>query len=143
MLLVLIFVKFLSITFNLWVILTYYPLTLIRVSLSSSLWYTAYPNTIAQIFSAKNITVLQAHVATLLLHPHPTLPGKTKVKGVTLSTGEEIHASAVVITTGTFLGGVTFVGLLPFLFVCTYKFILLTPLVSHFIAYKVLSLLFF
>ena len=53
--------------------------------------------------NAQNIKLVFGEVADLILD------GKT-VSGVSLSDGSEIHAGAVILTTGTFLGGVIHIG---------------------------------
>ncbi|MEX0694688.1 MAG: tRNA uridine-5-carboxymethylaminomethyl(34) synthesis enzyme MnmG [Rhodospirillales bacterium] len=53
----------------------------------------------------ENLEIVEAGVEDLLLDP-----GRTRVIGVRTGAGEDIHAAAVVITTGTFLRGLIHIG---------------------------------
>jgi tRNA uridine 5-carboxymethylaminomethyl modification enzyme len=56
--------------------------------------------------SATNLTLLEAHVAGLIWDPAPADGAPAwRVRGVRTGNGEEIHAHATVVTTGTFLQG--------------------------------------
>ncbi|KAH1172540.1 protein MTO1 homolog, mitochondrial [Mauremys mutica] len=65
-----------------------------------------------EILNTPLLTVHEASVEDLLLmEPEPDRPGKCQVSGVILGDGSKVHAGSVVLTTGTFLRGMVFIGL--------------------------------
>uniref|UniRef100_A0A8C8EG41 5-taurinomethyluridine-[tRNA] synthase subunit MTO1, mitochondrial n=1 Tax=Otus sunia TaxID=257818 RepID=A0A8C8EG41_9STRI len=65
-----------------------------------------------EILNTPLLTVHEASVEDLLLtEPEPDHPGKCRVAGVVLGDGSTIHAGSVILTTGTFLRGMIFIGL--------------------------------
>ncbi|KAM6365545.1 5-taurinomethyluridine-[tRNA] synthase subunit MTO1, mitochondrial isoform 2-T2 [Alca torda] len=65
-----------------------------------------------EILNTPLLTVREASVEDLLLaEAEPDHPGKCQVTGVVLGDGSTVHAGSVVLTTGTFLRGMIFVGL--------------------------------
>ncbi|XP_073192557.1 protein MTO1 homolog, mitochondrial isoform X2 [Lepidochelys kempii] len=65
-----------------------------------------------EILNTPLLTVHEASVEDLLLmEPEPDRPGKCQVSGVILGDGSRVHAGSVILTTGTFLRGVVFIGL--------------------------------
>ncbi|XP_030411620.1 protein MTO1 homolog, mitochondrial [Gopherus evgoodei] len=65
-----------------------------------------------EILNTPLLTVHEASVEDLLLmEPEPDRPGKCQVSGVILGDGSRIHAGSVILTTGTFLRGMVFIGL--------------------------------
>ncbi|NXP04871.1 MTO1 protein, partial [Thinocorus orbignyianus] len=65
-----------------------------------------------EILNTPLLTVREAAVEDLLLaEPEPERPGKCRVTGVVLGDGSTVPAGSVVLTTGTFLRGVIFMGL--------------------------------
>ncbi|XP_074437465.1 5-taurinomethyluridine-[tRNA] synthase subunit MTO1, mitochondrial [Larus michahellis] len=65
-----------------------------------------------EILNTPLLTVREASVEDLLLaEPEPDHPGKCQVTGVVLGDGSTVHAGSVVLTTGTFLRGMIFIGL--------------------------------
>ncbi len=75
---------------------------------------TLYKQSIAHlIFTTPNLTIKEATVDNLLLHGD-------RVSGIITNTGEQINCSKVVLTTGTFLGGVVhmYVRVIAYLYAC-------------------------
>ncbi|NXU57753.1 MTO1 protein, partial [Turnix velox] len=65
-----------------------------------------------EILNTPLLTVREASVEDLLLsEPEPDHPGKCQITGVVLGDGSTVHAGSVVLTTGTFLRGMIFLGL--------------------------------
>ncbi|XP_060608892.2 protein MTO1 homolog, mitochondrial isoform X2 [Anolis sagrei] len=65
-----------------------------------------------EILQIPHLTVCEASVEDLLLkEPELDHPGKCCVSGVILEDGRKVHASSVVLTTGTFLRGMILIGL--------------------------------
>ncbi|XP_065257021.1 protein MTO1 homolog, mitochondrial [Emys orbicularis] len=65
-----------------------------------------------EILNTPLLTVHEASVEDLLLvEPEPDRPGKCQVSGVILGDGSRVHAGSVILTTGTFLRGMVFIGL--------------------------------
>lgn len=65
-----------------------------------------------EILNTPLLTVHEASVEDLLLlEPEPDRPGKCQVSGVILGDGSRVHATSVILTTGTFLRGMVFIGL--------------------------------
>ena len=69
-----------------------------------------------EINAVPNLTLVEASVSDLLITPvepgsgNPLTVGK--IQGIALGNGEVIHASQVIITTGTFLGGEIHIGII-------------------------------
>ncbi|XP_069707531.1 protein MTO1 homolog, mitochondrial [Phaenicophaeus curvirostris] len=65
-----------------------------------------------EILNTPLLTVHEASVEDLLLtEPEPDHPGKCQVMGVILGDGSTVHAGSVILTTGTFLRGMIYIGL--------------------------------
>ncbi|MFQ5507532.1 MAG: tRNA uridine-5-carboxymethylaminomethyl(34) synthesis enzyme MnmG, partial [Planctomycetota bacterium] len=64
---------------------------------------------VRRVLSVSGLTVLEGEVRRLLAHPRRG-PDSWKVEGIELGNGARLSAQAVVLTTGTFLGGVLHVG---------------------------------
>ncbi len=69
---------------------------------------TLYRKAVQHLLSEQaNLHIRQGEVAELLIERHHS---EERIRGITLSTGEKISCPSVVLTTGTFLGGVIHIG---------------------------------
>ncbi|XP_074847116.1 5-taurinomethyluridine-[tRNA] synthase subunit MTO1, mitochondrial isoform X2 [Carettochelys insculpta] len=65
-----------------------------------------------EILNTPLLTVHEASVEDIILmEPESNHPGKCQVCGVILEDGSRVHAGSVILTTGTFLRGMVFIGL--------------------------------
>jgi tRNA uridine 5-carboxymethylaminomethyl modification enzyme len=68
-----------------------------------------------EIRAVPNLTLVEGSVSDLLITPVEPGSGSPltvgKMQGIALGNGEVIHASQVIITTGTFLGGEIHIGI--------------------------------
>ncbi len=76
-----------------------------RAQADRALYRAAMQDALRQI---ANLEIREAAAEDLILKGAGT--ARTKITGVVLSSGEEIHAAAVVLTTGTFLNGLIHIG---------------------------------